>query len=306
MTRSAALCCGGKFPTCPRELRQVANLPPQGRRPQGRRAFTLLEIVVAMSIALLLLAALYVAVNVQINHSSIGRDRIAEGNLARGILQRISSDISSNLPPAAKAATSSATSSTTTATDTTTTTQTTAQSTPTDTTGTTTTGAVNFNLGVQGSANQLVLYVGSATGEVMQNPVDGGAPVSELRRITYWLADGGLARQEVKVVTSDEINAQTPDSISIEDASSCIIAREVTSVEFEYYDTATSEWKDTWDGTEVGADDKTPKGPPAAIRITIKMRSPNPRSASEMEYVHIVAIPTANNLTPTTTNGNRP
>ena len=42
----------------------------------ARRAFTLLELMVALAISMMLLAALYVAVDVQWSHGIVGRARV--------------------------------------------------------------------------------------------------------------------------------------------------------------------------------------------------------------------------------------
>jgi prepilin-type N-terminal cleavage/methylation domain-containing protein len=288
-----------------------------------RPGFTLLEIVVAMAIAILLLGGLYVAMTTQILHAKAGRDRITEANLARGVLQRMASDISVHLAPPVPATQPADAAATTTTTDaaassTTTTTPTTPSTTPTtsgtetaDASATTTTGsgAVNFNQGVYGEANRLELHVGRASGELFQAPAgeNGGPIVSDLRRIVYWMDSGGLARQEVKLVTSDdEINAVPADGA---DSARFVIAPHVTSVSFEYFDG--TDWQTSWYGSDLGEDGKTPKGPPAAIRITLTMRSPSARlndpEAPTLTYQHVVAVPTANNpLAQTTTDGIAP
>jgi len=169
-------------------------------------------------------------------------------------------------------------------------------------------GPVLFNLGVQGDTATLTLYVSRLPHDVT-NGLDSNDPSvvqpSDLRRITYWLAgDGGnplgLARQAVKFVTSsDQISALPPD---VSDPGSFVIAEEVKSLQFQYFDGNT--WQDTWDGTQPGSDGVTPQGPPAAIAITLSVarasvggrnqEDPNPR-----QYRHVVLIPTANNFNPT-------
>ncbi len=46
------------------------------RTTHDRRAFTLLEMLLATAVSVLLMGALYVAMDVQIRHARIGRDRI--------------------------------------------------------------------------------------------------------------------------------------------------------------------------------------------------------------------------------------
>src|SRR5262249_56824072 len=101
-------------------------------------------------------------------------------------------------------------------------------------TGSTTTN-VNFNLGVQGDPSRVVLYVSRVPRE-FDNPnaqnSDGITPsgVCDLRRITYWLVQGnngplGLARQEVKLITSDDLIGSIPPDVP--DEASYVIGEEV-------------------------------------------------------------------------------
>ena len=63
------------------------------RSGPGRPGFTLLEITLAATIAVLLLAALYAAVRVQLNHAQAGRNVVEQSTLARQILRRIDNDV---------------------------------------------------------------------------------------------------------------------------------------------------------------------------------------------------------------------
>src|SRR5438105_10290523 len=69
------------------------------REARQRRAFTLLEVLLATAIGVLLLAGLYVAVDIQLRHAQIARDVVEESTLARALFARISSDIGQNLGP---------------------------------------------------------------------------------------------------------------------------------------------------------------------------------------------------------------
>src|SRR5207237_6697995 len=70
---------------------------PNRRRP----AFTLLEILVATAVSVLLMGALYMAINVQLRHAQIGREVVEESLLARALLTRIDTDIRLSLGPPA-------------------------------------------------------------------------------------------------------------------------------------------------------------------------------------------------------------
>lgn len=282
-----------------------------------RPGYTLLEVVLAMAIASALLIALYIAVDVQLRHMQAGRDLVEQSNLARGILSRyFEVDISQNLGPldpsklqssggqsgapgggaggqagAAGAAGAQGQG------------QGQAQGQGGQAGGSGQQGGqsgqsntVIFNLGVQGDSSRLVLYVTRVPRELYGS--DAPPVVSDLRRITYWLAGGegaplGLARQEVKVATSDDaLNSMPPD---IPDEASYVVAEEVRSLSFSYFDG--SAWQDSWDGTAAGSDGQTPQGPPVLIAIVIGVAVPGKGKGGEpviKQYRHVVAVQAAN------------
>jgi hypothetical protein len=135
--------------------------------------------------------------------------------------------------------------------------------------------------------------------------------VSDLRRITYWVAGGGgsplgLARQEVKVVTSSDASLAPSIPPSVPDEASYVIAEEVKNLQFQYWD-GTS-WQDSWDSTQAGADGSTPQGPPLAIAITMDLALPGTDNGNGLDshpktksYRHVVPILTANGATQAST-----
>lgn len=151
-------------------------------------------------------------------------------------------------------------------------------------------GSVQLPLGIMGSSTELHLFVSQLPGELLgtrEGPSSGG-PACDLRRISYWLAqDGGLCRLEVRSITSNQAtDTQVPDGPAPEYQ----IAPEVKSLEFSYFDG--SGWVDSWDSTQVGQDEITPKGSPRAIAIKIAMAIPgNPNETKT--YRQVVLIPTA-------------
>ena len=131
--------------------------------------------------------------------------------------------------------------------------------------------------------------------------------VSDERILVYWLASsgsGGLARQEIKAVTSsDAVSALGP---SVSDEASYIIAPEVRSVTFRYLDN-TQTWNDTWDGTTAGADGVTPMGPPMAIEVILGIgaRTVDEQTGADVplkNYRRVVFLPTANGVPVTAPN----
>jgi prepilin-type N-terminal cleavage/methylation domain-containing protein len=286
-------------------------------RKPARRGFTLLELLLASAIAVLLMAALYVAVDVQLRHAQAGRDVIGQSTLARSLLTRVSADIAESVAPplptntsySSSAASAGATAggSTSAAASAAAGGGTAAASPATGaavTSGANITGSVQFNLGVQGDNSRLILSISRVPRELNFN-LDPGNPdgmplVSDLRRVTYWLAGGnaGLARQELKMVTSDDATSAVPPDVP--DELSYVIAEEVRSLTFSYWD-GTS-WQDSWDGTTPGADGVTPIGPPLAIAVMIGIAPPGANNDQNVKlYRHVVTIPTANGATQAST-----
>jgi prepilin-type N-terminal cleavage/methylation domain-containing protein len=260
-------------------------------RIRRRVGYTLLEMSLALAIALIILGAVYEFLNRQIALGEIGRNMTEEASLARALLDQMSVDISGNLGgydplQATSDATQTGTASTS---------STTTPSTSATTTDTTTTP---FNIGVSGTDTCLILSSSRVPRELVaydKLQIDSSqlSPVSDIRRISYWFindsANGGLAKQEVITATGSDLASTPPD---VDNASSLIIAPEVKNVLFEYFDG--TDWQSTWDGTTMSADGMTPIGPPAAIRITLTLRSRD--GLHTTDYQHVVALPGGNNF----------
>jgi prepilin-type N-terminal cleavage/methylation domain-containing protein len=300
-----------------------ARRPAAGRR--ARRAYTLLEVLLALAIGAFLMLGLYYALDIQVGRTHSSRKIVERATLARSVVNRIQNDILHNLGPidltqTAKAASGGAnTASATTTNGTTTSTTSSNTSSNTDSTNSGTSNPFTFNLGVQGDGTHLSLYLSRVPTEAIktlnaQNGDQAAPLVSDLRRITYWQSAsgaGGLARQEVTAVTSDDEISNLPPNVS--DETKYVIHAEVVSVQFQYWDGTT--WQDSWDGTQPGSDGNTPKGPPSAIAITLTFARPgtgpaaggqgSPAAGGEQyQYRHVVNIPTAINfVAPTTTAG---
>lgn len=274
-----------------------------------RDGFTLLEVLLASAIAVLLLGALYFAMDLTLRQTQAGRESVAADNLARGIFQRMNRDLTMSLgplppksggnaagtPPAEATDTSTGTTSST---ATTSTTETATGTTTTDDSGEVQALAadVPFQAGIIGSEQQLTVFLSRVPDSLANlNPsydpadLDVQSP-SGLRRVTYWLASGGtggLCRQVRVWVTADGVRDSVDPDLT--DERSDIIAESVTNLSFEYFDG--SAWSASWDGSAVGPDGVTPTGPPRAIRVSllIEMRdrdgSTRPRTA-----VHVFPV----------------
>jgi hypothetical protein len=274
---------------------------------------------------MLLLGALYVAVDMQLRFAQNSRDLVEESTLARALLARMDSDASQVVglsdpgrfrtaagadaladPSATSSSTSATASTASSATGATSSTSSTsasgATSTSSSSSSSTTDSGTSTNvvipLGVQGDSETLHLYVSRFPRELYVNPNSDVQPVvSDLRRISYWLPGGqdsttGLARQEVSLVTSDDALQNLPPGIDKE--SSYVIADEVRELNFQYFDG--TNWQDSWDSTTPGADGVTPIGSPVAIAVTVSVARPG-ASDSVKSYRHVIAIQTANGTT---------
>lgn len=240
----------------------------------NRPAYTLLEVLLASVIAALLMAALYVSIDVQIHYAQAGRESVNESTVARNLIARIAADTAGILTPI------------------------TATVAVKSTTGDVASDVVTpLNGGVLGDNGVLTIWISRVpklpTGQDAIQAESQQLNSSDLRRISYWLADGGLARQELDRVTADDDDSQLPPNV--QDEGQLIMAPEVTGLNFRYFDG--TNWNDTWDGTVLGTDGKTPIGPPRSVEITLSIRKPgaNPSDTSAVkQYRYVVAINAAN------------
>src|SRR5438132_4021776 len=70
------------------------------RAPLPRHGFTLLEMILATFVSVLLMGALYVAVDIQLRHAQLGRDAIEQDTLARALFARMTNEIKACVTPA--------------------------------------------------------------------------------------------------------------------------------------------------------------------------------------------------------------
>jgi len=287
-------------------------------RRAPRPAFTLLEVILALSIGVVLLGALYFVLSAQVRLTQAGRDLLDDSTITRAVFTRISQDIQSTLaphdfrvlpdyaaPPTEETTDGSTTDSGTTdsgstdsgSTDSGTTTDGgTTASEPMKTTTTTVRNTVDFNIGVEGGEDYLILTVGKA------QRLDGDASPAEssgLRRILYWIVPGekgGLARYEIKNATGDEVKMMPAD---VPDPENKVIAPEVLGLAFEYFDG--TGFSSSWRGSDPAGDLNNPIGPPSAIRVSLQIRKsgaqPTPDGeARTIQMQHVIAIPTGNHF----------
>ena len=269
-----------------------------------RSAFTLLEVLLASLIAILLLAALYFAMDMTLRQTAESRDAVDVDNLSRGVFTRVNIDLSGSLGPLPPKSGGNAASSTpapaaaadpsmTTTADPSVAAATAVSVATADPTAPTapmvdpTTGEVaaspqaadlGFQGGVIGTDKQLTVFVsrlpGSLTSAKGLTETPSSQLPSDLYRITYWLSqNGGLCRQERPWVTADGVrNSADPD---LSDEAGDTLVQEATDVTFAYWDG--TDWQTSWDGTRSSPDGVTPTGPPRAVKVTLTFSIPASR-----------------------------
>ena len=299
-----------------------------------RSAFTLLEMLLAMAIAVVLLSALYIAMDFQLRRIRDDRETVQQADLARKIFARFTADLIPNLGQSdpsrytggssgsssssssgstgsSSGSTGSSSGSKTTASSSSSASSSTASgsnsSSNSTSTSSSTTSTPSFLFVLQGDQDTLTLFLTKVPPDPYNDPnapnlptnSDGTLSIGDLRRVYYFLAaDGGLACQELKQVTSDDVaNDTTPSGLS--DPTVKLLASEVKTLQFEYWDG--TQWATSWDGTQTSPlDGVTPIGPPQAIRITLGLALPttgdNGEEAPVKTYRHVVAIPAANTI----------
>ncbi|MFO0846414.1 MAG: prepilin-type N-terminal cleavage/methylation domain-containing protein [Gemmataceae bacterium] len=297
-----------------------------------RPGYTLLEVLLAMAIAVMLLAAVYSVIGYQLRQAQAGRDLIEQATLARAILNKIDADVRVTLtlgdparfrrqPEGQSGGSGGGSGTGTSGTGTSGTGTSTTPTTGTGATGTnnasgantsgtpaagssgtgttdggtaTATSVVTIPLGVIGGANDLHLFGSKFPNEVYDS---AGQVTCDQRRISYWIGDGdaGLCRLEQRLVTSEEgASTSLPG-----DVEKYVLAPEARSLDVSYFDG--SSWLDSWDSTELGPDEKTPRGSPRAIKVRVGLAQPNRKDGELKYHTHVILIPTAGGTPPATT-----
>ena len=276
-------------------------------RPAAPRGFTLLEVLLALGLTLILLAAVYSGLDIYRKLTTAGADRLETGRIARALFRQMQVDIRSALMPEESRNPSD---SETDEEDEDDVDATTREVDPSDANS----GAV---VGLIGDAQTLVINGMRPNGRRPSTPVemgpDSGAIASELRSISYFLAVAG-AQGLRGLVAAENLGESGDDSptrglaklegsrwiIGAADAESRlptlaahtrILAPEVDRLRFEYFDGL--RWHESWDSPAMG-------GLPRAVRVTIGFRrssrstgdAPNGSDAADDGVFEIVvAIP---------------
>ena len=261
-----------------------------------RSGFTLVEVLAAIVIGAVLLAAVYSTLEIMLRSIRIGKEAVQSLQVIRGTAIRLQTDIRQNLSllmtaPSVQQALATANASSGSS-----------SGSGSGTGGGTGSGSggagstastvdpVQFNFGVQGDLYNLTIY-GSQTPHYSK--IDAETPnsvFSDLRTITYYCdPTQGLMRQETINVLG---GTNTDPSQQQEEA----IAGEVKSMQFQYFDPVAQTWVTQWDGTN--------SGPPSAIEVTLTVQMPDiPGVPTKDPISHrlVIAIPTFGFPIPSTT-----
>jgi prepilin-type N-terminal cleavage/methylation domain-containing protein len=263
------------------------------RRADRRAGYTLLEVLLASVIAVIVLGALYVTLDVTLLRMDVGRDQVTANNLSRAVVNRMTTDLGGVLgplpprsgggvvssdpaaatfsqPPATGSSGSSGSTGTTPPAE---------GSIEGDTTSPDAQAIlaadVPFQAGMIGSDTILTVFT-SRVPEALSSPEVAFDPTlllpADLRRVTYYMSPSGagLCRQERPWVTADGVRNSIDPDYSTEALD--LIAPEVQDVLFEYYDGGA--WLPFWDGSELAIDGKSVAGPPRAVRATFVLVFP--------------------------------
>lgn len=266
------------------------------------RGFTLTEVLVALTLSLVIMAAVYSALSLHWRFTSAGRVDQERMQLVRAIATRIERDLRSVVyvaPPvvasdaASAAGLTSGSGSTTTGTSGSTggstgsgassasggtsgATSGSSGSSSSSSTGSSSTSTSSEEAaggpGLYGSATQLLIHANRPSGDLNYSALDetltAESRMSDTLSIAWFLAGGdgalaslvngpGLARMEGDRMTMEL--ADTSGDVSSMAARAKIVAPEVTSLEFRYFDGV--EWTSEWDSSVM-------QGLPFAVEVT--------------------------------------
>jgi len=283
-----------------------------GATPARRRGFSLLEVMLSLTLSIVLLSAIFSAMNQSWRLTASGREEMARSQLARALLRKIALDVRAVMfvpPPPGEDetdGTSSTTGPTTSSSTSASTSSTTTDTTATDSTTETEPSATS--IGIRGTATQIELHISRARRDLnFATNVDGNTVTtrtSDLLAVTYALAlagsgsttGTGLIRTEGDrlIVQSVEENGGGAAPASKSQA----LAPEVAVLAFRYFDGTT--WYDVWDSAEAGY-------LPRAVEVSIAFTPPKNEggplanvmvSSSTNQFRTVILVPVADPLPP--------
>lgn len=297
----------------------MRRITPCDHQPRRHPGFTLIEMLIALSLSLVLISAIYSAISLHWRYEQVGRDRIERAQVSLAVLRLLSEDLGSVVftPPdntsqeeeeSAEAGTTDSGTATTSSTESTSTTST-----------ATTTDSSQSSLGIVGTANSLQLDISQPAREDFlpdePNPQTAATwpATSDNVRVTWGLVtpssapvDGSgrrpltvnpaLARQIVDRLRGvSVVEENTSSNVSMDDAS--ILAREVVTLQFRYYDGYS--WVEEWDSV-------TKERLPRAVEVTIGFIQPQYQQAGSLNLPgqetiipikHVILVPASSPIT---------
>tara|TARA_R110002095_G_scaffold173591_2_gene150967 strand:+ start:12353 stop:13246 length:894 start_codon:yes stop_codon:yes gene_type:complete len=273
------------------------------QRPSG---FTLFEVVLAMGLTTLLLAAIYSALDLYWKYTTIGHQQVERAQIARAVFQKITHDLHC-VTFAQKTTEEESTDSSEEETDV-------VEIQVTSPDDAYTAG----NIGVYGDAQSLVLHTSRPARQTMLVSQTASliSSQSDLLSISYFLAAAGSSGlqgvvgdrfrnssglgdtiQGLARLEGDRLAMSKADeSADLEQLAqqSQMLAREISSLQFQYFDG--TDWLDVWDSVEYGT-------VPQAVKVTIGFRSDDHLAVQnfinekingyENSYSMVIALPLA-------------
>jgi type II secretory pathway component PulJ len=264
-------------------VRYDQNIDAATTTRRGRSAFTLLEVIFALVLSVLLMAALLFAVDLFRQVSTTGRDEVARAQLARAILRQMEVDIRACRFSVAEDESTSSTAE-----------EGSGNTTDEEATAITAEDAAEAytgrNIGVMGDATTLMVHLSRSP-----RPIDAyrqsGAPAvgestSDLQSVAYFLAvpgtaglsgaAGGLLASGGAVASGngsvglarlagDPLSLEAVDAaadVQTLAANTQLLATEVETLAFRYFDGTL--WYDAWDSVQQ-------ERLPAAVEITLSI-----------------------------------
>lgn len=245
--------------------------------PRKSAGFTLLEVILAMGLTSLLLAAIYSALDLYWKYTTIGQQQVQRAQIARAVFQKITHDLHS-VTYQQKVAEEEETSSSSEEEEEVVEIQVTN---PDD-------AYTSGNIGVYGDAQSLVLHTSRPARQPMLVSQTSGSTSSQsdLLSVSYFLAVAGseglqgavgdrfrdasgtgkgtqgLARLEGdRLVMSKADESADLEQLALQ---SQLLAPEIGSLQFQYFDG--TDWLEVWDSIEYGT-------VPQAVKVTIGFRN---------------------------------
>jgi len=278
------------------------------RGPVPRSAFTLLEVLLATGLSLVLMVAVYAALELYYRYSRVGQEEMERCQIARAVLNRMATDIRSvvyrrNEQEGQDEANNTADS----------------QDMITVEVVDPDEAYLSESVGVFGDSQTLVLHISRPQAALLvdESDADTATASSDLQSVSYFLvgteSDSALQQLVASELANEESEDEEPATglarlqgnrlaMTMADEEghlqtmaekTQLLAEEIDFLQFEYFDG--TEWVDEWDTVQYG-------GLPKAIAITIGFRAPEESpsllfggtvGASTDQYRLVVALPLA-------------